>query len=72
MKLKVVSPYKSSSTVYEVGQVLDLPDNMAAWLLRDAPGCFEVLLPEGSEVEYRDASQLEARDRMMRRPRTRR
>ena len=38
--LRVLGRYRSSFGSYEVGQVLTLSDEDAAWLLRDSPGSF--------------------------------
>lgn len=54
--------------VYESGQIVDVSPDLAAWLLRDAPGCFELVAENGGEVEYRDVEQLATYDRMIRRP----
>lgn len=41
MQLRVISRYENRDVVYEVGQTIDVDDMAAAWLMRDAPGCFE-------------------------------
>ncbi len=45
MKLKVLSQYRSAKVAYEADQLLDLKDEEAAFLMRDAPGCFKVYVP---------------------------
>lgn len=54
--------------VYESGQIVEVSPDLAAWLLRDAPGCFEPVSENEGEAEYRDIEQLTTYDRMMRRP----
>lgn len=43
MKLLLLEDYYSSRGGYKAGQVIDVPDRDALWLLADAPGCFEVV-----------------------------
>ena len=41
--IKVLGRYRSSFGSFEVGQVLELPDEDAGWLLRDSPGSFRLV-----------------------------
>ena len=41
--IKVLGRYRSSFGSFEVGQMLDLPEEDAAWLLRDSPGSFTLV-----------------------------
>lgn len=45
MRYVVRKPYQSHVGRYEPGQVLELEDELAAWMLRDLPGCI-ALIPE--------------------------
>jgi hypothetical protein len=42
MQLKVVSPYRAGQVFYPEGQIIHVTEAEAAFLMRDAPGCFEV------------------------------
>lgn len=71
MKLRVISRYQARSVIYQVGEVIDLPDADARALLADSPGSFEAVTkapPEAPEVKALDAPPA---DKMIRRaPRT--
>ena len=41
--IKVLGRYRSSFGSFEVGQVLELPEEDAGWLLRDSPGSFRLV-----------------------------
>lgn len=45
--LKVKSRYLNRDVVYNVGQVIEVDDDYAAWLMRDCPTCFEDIKPHG-------------------------
>jgi hypothetical protein len=52
MKLKVLLNYKSNVAQYVAGVVTaELDQKTAEFLLRDAPGCFEVFEPEPEAKE---------------------
>ena len=40
-RLKVVSDYRSGGVQYSAGEVLEVDESRAAFLFRDAPGCFD-------------------------------
>lgn len=40
MKLTVTSRYRNGETSYEKGQVIDVPEALGEFLLRDSPGSF--------------------------------
>lgn len=48
MRLKVKALYRCRDVRYEPGEI-DVPDDAAAWLLRDAPGTFEVVQDKAME-----------------------
>lgn len=62
MKIKVISPYINRDTQYQEGQVLEVSDERARFLLADAPGCFEIV---GTETKEQTAPV----DRMVRKAR---
>ena len=41
--IKVLGRYRSNFGSFEVGQVLELPEEDAGWLLRDSPGSFRLV-----------------------------
>jgi hypothetical protein len=41
MKLVVKGDYRNREVFYQKGQVIEVPEDAAEFLLRDAPGCFE-------------------------------
>lgn len=57
MKLKCVSRYSSSVGTFEPGQVIDVNNADAAFLLRDSPQSFE---EEGQAPEVMEALDLSA------------
>lgn len=42
MKLRVVQNYNSNTASYQAGQVIDVPDALGEWLMRDSTGSFQV------------------------------
>ena len=46
MKLKVVSTYIAGNVNYPAGVSIEVDAERGAFLLRDAPGCFEVVEAE--------------------------
>lgn len=46
MRLRVVSRYRSVEVAYEEGQEIDVSDEHAAFLKRDAPGSFAEITEE--------------------------
>lgn len=41
MRLRVVQNYNSNTASYQAGQVIDVPDALGEWLMRDSTGSFE-------------------------------
>lgn len=71
-QLRVLGRYRTADVSYEAGQVLDLKDEAAAYLMRDSPSSFEVIVPKAGKVATETtASGLEAPDRRAREGRTR-
>lgn len=68
MKLKVLSPYRSQHTEYLAGSVIEIDPVAGEFLMRDAPGCFEVFdkNPIQPEVETQEIETPPA-DKMIRR-----
>ena len=46
MKLNVLKLYQNRAVVYRKGNTIDVPEAEAAFLLADAPGCFDVVPPK--------------------------
>lgn len=46
MRLRVVADYQAGVRRYRAGEVIEAGERLAEFLLRDAPGCFEVIDPE--------------------------
>lgn len=44
-RYRVTKPYSSHYGTFEVGHVLDLDDDTAAWLARDSMGGIELIVP---------------------------
>lgn len=61
MKIRVLKPYQSRGVFYPVDAVITVTEEEAAFLLRDAPGCFAV---EGEQPEVR-AVETPPVDRMI-------
>lgn len=55
-KLKCVGRYRNDprNVVYQVGEVFEASDEDAAYLLADAPGCFEVVVEKAVRKPARD------------------
>lgn len=69
MKLRVLENYTSNRFVARNGEIVDVPEELARWLLNDAPRCFVVY---DDSVEYRDIEQVaKLSDRMQRHARKR-
>jgi hypothetical protein len=60
MKLRVLQDYCCRSVVYRAGRVIVVSDEEGAWLLNDAPGCFEL-----DEPKQRKAVKKPPADKMM-------
>jgi len=39
--LKCLSPYRNREEIIPAGTIIEVDEARAAWLMRDAPGCFE-------------------------------
>ena len=50
VRLKVLSNYRRQQVAYVVGTIIEVREDEAEFLLRDAPGCFEVV-PAGPRVD---------------------
>jgi len=44
IRLKVISEYRAGALYYAAGSTIDAPVETALWLMRDAPGCFELIV----------------------------
>lgn len=67
MELKVLKLYINRSVKYTAGSVINVTAGEAAFLLRDAPGCFEEVKPEAA-LEEKQIEEAPA-DKMIRRAR---
>lgn len=67
IKLKVVEDYVNKDLRYGAGSVIDVPEVLGLWLMRDAPGCFERIAPA---VPSEKAITAAPADKMQRRART--
>ena len=70
VRLKALGRYRNRDVYYQPGTVIELPADQAAFVLRDAPGCFEVVQPPVVENDEPDAKALDAppQDKMVKRP----
>lgn len=52
MKLKCIGNYRNDARglIYKKGEVFDADEPLAAFLLSDAPGCFEEVKPQTKRV----------------------
>ena len=70
IKLLVLGDYSSSFGSFKAGQVLELDDNVAEFLLRDSPGSFindaEEKEPDADAFSAETATGLTAPDRRAR------
>ena len=72
VKLNVVQPYRNREVSYPAGQVIEVSTELAAWLMADAPGCFEPeVKPKAVEAPpvNKKAVELPPVDKMVRAPR---
>ena len=69
MKLTVISNYRNQHTEYLIGSVIDIDDTAGEFLMRDAPGCFEVVKPEVEEPVEKEIGSPPV-DKMIRRGRS--
>ena len=65
MRLICISDYRAGSVSYHAGQDVDVPDVVAAFLLRDSPGSFRKDEWE-SEHSEETATEIKAPDRRAR------
>jgi hypothetical protein len=42
IRLQVVSTYRARQVAYQKGTIIEVTEDEAEFLLRDAPGCFEI------------------------------
>lgn len=54
VKLKVKQEYQNQREHYRRGQEIEVEDAHAAWLQRDAPGAFEVVVEKAPKQPPRD------------------
>lgn len=68
MKLKVKADYTSARFSARKSQTVEVDDELAQWLLRDAPGCFEEVKPKvrAKVVEEPEGSEPKAGTRARR------
>lgn len=68
MKLTCTSRYRAGSVEYLPGQVLDLPDPEARYLLTASPGSFEIVVdnPEPDPDALFEAPEAPPADKMIR------
>lgn len=52
MKMKCISGYSSQKAQYQAGQEIEVSEAEAAFLMNDAPGCFQ----EAEEVQEKEFS----------------
>ncbi len=57
MRLEVLHSYRSRDLSYEAGQVIEVDTERAAFLMRDAPGCFREAVP--AETKALDAPPVD-------------
>ena len=69
VKLLVISEYISRGERYPEGKTLEVPEDRAAFLLRDAPGCFERVEDAPIHTEQSAAFDAPPADKMVRRAR---
>ena len=43
VKLNVIADYRNRKIHYKAGQVIEVGQELAAWLMNDASGCFEIV-----------------------------
>ena len=65
MRLFVVADYACREVHHPKGAVLEVPGDVAAWLMADAPGCFSLTPP----VEEKEIAAPPA-DKMLRKARS--
>jgi len=63
VKLKVLKRYKTVAFDYAAGATITVGNEFGLWLLADAPGCFQEIVPDGPHFE---AFVEPAQDRKMR------
>jgi hypothetical protein len=58
VQLKVVGHYRAGEIEHLEGQILDLTEEAAEFLLRDSPSCFEVVAGEDTGEESSDETDV--------------
>ena len=58
--MRVVEEYRAGALYYAAGSIIDVPAESGEWLMRDAPGCFELHIEKGLDRA--------PADKMMRQP----
>lgn len=59
---RVTQTYRSNDIGYVEGQILDIDENTAAWMLRDVPGC---IVPVDKSSPVRRVMESAPVDRMV-------
>jgi hypothetical protein len=54
MRVYVIDDYRSRDVFHPKGTILEVPPEVATWLMVDAPGCFS-LFPRGDRVSIETA-----------------
>ncbi len=62
MRLRVIHDYNSQRGQYKTGQIIEVSDDLGAWLMRDSVDCF--VLADEPQVKAFDAPPV---DRAMKR-----
>ena len=68
VKLRSKADYQMRELSYKAGQVLQVDEDVAAFLLRDAPENFELVEGEPAELRIRDLGQGPPADKEIKRP----
>lgn len=63
-KLKVLQPYRNQALNLLPGSIIDVSDELAQWLMKDSPECFEYYIkaPKAADIPNPPS------DKMMRAP----
>lgn len=61
IRLKVKQEYRAGALYYAAGSIIDVPAEAGNWLMRDAPGCFELYIEKGLDRPPADKMLRQAR-----------
>lgn len=69
-RYRFVTDYRSGAGQWAAGELVELTDDLAAWLGRDVPGCLEPVVDEPEPEPEPEPRAIEAppADRMQRKP----